>query len=417
MEEEETEVFDETDSEPAPEPPRKRANAPTISYNVYSAIGAVVAIGAAITYYWVFVRVPPRPPLPPPLEARFTGLLGDVNVKSMAKAQWLKADEKMVLKTGDLVRTDPASGAEITFSNANVVRVRPDSIVLIGQPAEGDNKASWRLQAGQVNFEVQQATEIVTPSVRTTTTANASGNIDVGVGGDTGIKIFQGSAQVSTRQGETITLNPNEALKVDALGKAGQKVILPGVPVLTGPTRQAELPFVPAPGTTTQLTWNSVPNGTTYRVAMDFNVVKANLLLAATLDEAGIAATAHELKGLDAGKYFWRVAAVSKDGLEGGFSKVASFSVVRPAAPTPEPSAPTESLVVENVDLLSNVLQVRGKALAGYSVTVDGHPIKVRADGSFNEYLQKPEGGEVVIRALGPNGEVAEQKRPVVVVR
>jgi hypothetical protein len=414
MEEEQTEVF-ETD--PEPEPPRKRPGAPTISYNVYSAIGLIVAIGAAITYYWVFVRVPPRPPLPPPLEARFTGLLGEVNVKTITKAQWLKADEKMVLKTGDLVRTDPASGAEITFSNANIVRVRPDSIVLIGQPAEGEGKASWRLQAGQVNFEVQQSTEIVTPSVRTTTAANSSGNIDVGLAGDTGIKIFQGSAQVSTRQGELITLNPNEAVKVDALGKAGQKVVLPGVPVLTSPARAAEIPFVPVPGTTAQLTWNSVPNGTTYRVAMDFNVVKANLLLAASVDEAGIAATAHEVKGLDAGKYFWRVAAVSKDGLEGGFSKVASFSVVKPAAPTPEPSAPAESLVVENVDLLSNVLQVRGKAQAGFSVTVDGHPVKVRADGSFNEYLKKPDGGEVVIRALGPNGEVTEQKRPVVVVR
>lgn len=73
----------------------------------------------------------------------------------------------------------------------------------------------------------------------------------------------------------------------------------------------------------------------TYRVAMDYHVHQANLLLSAALDQPGIAATAHELQGLDAGSYFWRVAGVSKEGLEGDFSRVSSSRWSSPRRPSP----------------------------------------------------------------------------------
>ena len=53
---------------------------------------------------------------------------------------------------------------------------------------------------------------------------------------------------------------------------------------------------------------------------MDYNVTQANLLLSAALDEPAVAGTSHDLKGLSLGRYFWRVSAVNKDGLEGAFS-------------------------------------------------------------------------------------------------
>src|SRR4029453_16306484 len=142
----------------------------------------------------------------------------------------------------------------------------------------------------------------------------SEGNSDITEGGGTGIRIFKGTAQVQTSQGDQLTLKENEGLKVDRSGKAGRTLALPGAPTAMAPPAQAQLPYAKPPGATTKLTWNSVPGVETYRVAMDYNVTQANLLLSAALDAPGLKDTNHELRGLDPGKYFWRVAGVNKEG-------------------------------------------------------------------------------------------------------
>src|SRR5262249_5035074 len=210
--------------------------------------------------------------------------------------------------------------------------IRPDSVVLIGEPAgpAAGSKAAWKVESGRVNFEVSQQTEISSPNVRTVAMVGSEGNIDIGEGGDTGVRIVKGQAQVPTSQGDKLTLTENEGLRVDKSGKASSKLALPGAPSAVAPPSQAQLPYAKPPAPTTTLAWNGVGAADTYRVAMDYNVTQANLLLSAALDAPGLKDTAHELKGLDPGKYFWRVAAVNKEGFEGAFSKVSSFSVVKP---------------------------------------------------------------------------------------
>lgn len=376
----------------------------------YVLTGLVVAFLAAGAYYYVFVR---KPVIPVVEVARFTALEGRVRVKARGQEVWMAAKDSVPLRTGDIVQTEAKSAAEITFFSGNVVRVRPESVVYIGESAAAST-AAWRLQSGKVNFEAQQRTEISTPTVRTTAANKAAGNIDVGDAGDTGVKIFKGSAQVATRQGATVTLNENEAVQVDALGRAGPKLNLPGPPTLVSPEPRAEIPYSAPPEPTTRLVWNPVPAAQSYRVAMDFNVIQANLLLSAALDKPGITDTSEPLEGLDPGKYFWRVAAVSKEGLEGAFSKVTFFSVVKPLAPSPTPpvSGPL-SLTVEPVEVLAGALQVKGRTDPGATVTVDGYPIRVLADGSFSEFIKRTERTVVVVRATGPDGQVAEQTRAV----
>jgi hypothetical protein len=272
-----------------------------------------------------------------------------------------------------------------------------------------------------VNFSVgEQATEIVTPTVRTTAMKEASGNIDVSDAGDTGVKIFRGQAQLQTKQGQRITLNENQAVQVDAKGKAGARLDLPPPPTLVAPAGRAQLPFVAPPEATATLSWKDVRNASTYRVAMDYNVTQANLLLSAALDEQGIRGTSHDLKGLNVGRYFWRVAAVNKDGLEGAFSRVSYFAVVEPVQPavaaTPAASPPALALAaVEEVE--PGVVHVHGRTDPGAKVTVDGHAVSVLPDGSFSEYVRRPERGELVVRTTGQDGKVSEQTRPVVVRR
>lgn len=408
--EEEVESGSETAPVPAvtPEPPRRMRR--RSSANLYSIIGLGLALLAAGVYFFFFLR----PAQQRALEevARFTALEGDVKLKPSATQKWTPAKAAMITRAGDVVQTAPQAGAELTFKTGNIVRLRPDSVVLIGDTAD-TSEATWRVQAGQVNFELQQKTEIATPTATTRTAANSEGNINVEEGGDTGIKIFKGSAQVATVTGDKLTLNENEAVKLDAKGKAGKKLILPTPPTTVAPPAQSEVTYKPAPGTITKLQWQPVPGGATYRVALDYNVVQANLLLSAALDQQGIAETYHNLKGLDPGKYYWRVAGVNADGVEGKYSKVSNFAVVQPAQePAPAPSA-GDALTLAPLEIMGGVVALRGRVAPGATVSVDGIEIKVQPDGSFSEFLQKGNRRELIIKVTGPGGEVTEDKRPV----
>ena len=125
----------------------------------------------------------------------------------------------------------------------------------------------------------------------------------------------------------------------------------------------------------------------------------------------GITATAHELQGLDPGSYFWRVAGVSKEGLEGEFSRISLFSVVRPS---PEPSpAGGPALTVGAAAMQEGILHVRGRTDPGASVTVDGHEVKVLPDGSFSEFVRSTEKEFVVVRSTSAIGQFTEQKKAV----
>jgi len=382
-----------------------------------SILGWGMALASIVAYWYFFVRKPV--PRPGQEVARITGVEGKVRVKPNAREAWEEAKREERLRVGDVVQTEPRSGAEIQFDTGSLVRVRPDSIVYLGGSAESST-AAWRVQSGRVNFSVgEQATEIITPTVRTTAQQNAFGNIDVGEGGDTGVRIFGGEAEVETTQGQRITLGENEAVQVDAAGKAGSKLALPPPPKLVAPAANSQLPFVAPPDSTARLAWERVRNGDTYHVAIDYNVVQANLLLSAALDEKDIRSTSHELRGLNEGRYFWRVAAVNKEGLEGAYSRMLLFSIVPPAVPAePEPEPEVEAAPRLNLaaveEVSAGVVHVHGRTIPGSTVTVDGHEVSVGPDGSFSEYVRRSDRGEVLVRATTPDGQFSEQSRPVV---
>ncbi len=381
-----------------------------------SILGWGVAVAAIVAYWNYFIRV--HVPEPGEQVARITAVEGRVRVKPNEVEVWNDAKLSELLHVGDVVQTEPRSGAAISFNAGSMVRVRPDSIVYLGGSAELST-AAWRVEAGRVNFTVgDQVTQIVTPTVRTTADQNSTGNIEVGEDGETGVKVYSGQAEIETTQGQVITLGENEAVQVDAQGQAGDKQSLPPAPKLLAPILKATLPFASPPEASAELTWEAVVNGDTYHVALDYNVVQAELLLSATLDEPGIRGTQHELQGLDAGRYFWRVAAVNEVGLEGAFSRVSFFSV----EPLPEPEP---DVVEPELDLLprltlaaieevgAGVLHVHGRAEPGSTVTVDGYEIAVQPDGSFSEHVRRTGRAEVTVQATGPDGQSTEQARPV----
>ena len=382
-----------------------------------SLIGWGIALVSIVAYWYFFVRKPLV--MPGQQIARLTAVEGKVKVKPNAQEAWSDAGLAAQLHVGDVVQTEARAGAEISFNSGSVVKVRSDSVVYIGGSAEAST-AAWRIQSGRVNFSVSgEATEIVTPTLRATALENATGHIDVGEGGQTGVKIFAGRAEVETTQGHRISLQQNQAVQVDAAGRPGSTVELPPPPTLIAPATRSRLTIVQPPDPSARLAWTEVKNGVSYHVALDYNVTQANLLVSAALEESGIKGTTHDIKGLDLGRYFWRVAAVTHDGIEGAFSRVSHFSVVEPepkALPLPAatPDALAVALVLQAVDEVSpGIVHVGGRAAPGATVTVNGTQVKVLPDGSFSEFVRHVGPAELVVRATAQDGNVVEQSRAV----
>ena len=77
----------------------------------------------------------------------------------------------------------------------------------------------------------------------------------------------------------------------------------------------------------TPFVWKSVPGAVRYRVMLDFSHTFNKPLFDKTVSE-----TTQMLTGLDVGKYYWRVAAIDREGVEGPFSEGSRFRVDRVSA-------------------------------------------------------------------------------------
>ena len=265
-------------------------------------------------------RRPPRPageraghrPLPP--------LEGSVKVKPVGTFEWVSADPSMVLRKSDLVRTGPGAAAEIAFFDGTVVHVRPDSLITIEETSEDPStkrrKVAWHISSGEVNFQTVRrnvpgsAAEISTPTVRTTASGQTAGGIRVAQSGDSDVRIFRGSAEVETahrraadagRHGGAWTSTPP--------ARPRPRRTLPGVPALLAPPHQAEITYAD-------------PDPRHHPADLEGGAGRRRLprdaRLQRVLQPAPRRSRRHretlpvQLRGLDTGKYYWRVAAVGQ---------------------------------------------------------------------------------------------------------
>ena len=390
----------------------------TVSYRTLALLGGGLALLAAVAFFAFGTRTPPPPPPPTSIEtgARFERIDGSVQVKRAGTLEWVTATRAVVLRQNDLVRTGSGATAEIHFADGMVFNVRPDSLITIEEssqnPLSRQQRTALSIQSGEANFQtaarnVPGSTTISTPTVRTTADRETAGSIQVAESGATGVRIFRGQGEAQTTGGQRIALASNQALNVDSGGAAGETVNLPQVPALTAPPNQTEGAYPDLAQGVTLLVWNAVPGATGYRVMVDFSPGFARPLY----DRQGVRATQLELRSLDAGSYYWKVAAVGASGAEGGFSDLWRFTLTK----APQSTAAPPPLVVEVAELKGNILHVQGRTEAGSRVTVNDERLEVQPDGSFNEFLTFAggPGSSVVVRATSPRGGSAEQRRRV----
>lgn len=412
----------------ADQPPRRRGDDDllewfTISYRTILGVAGVVVLllGAAGYFYFFAGRATPSAPTasapPQAAAARFTSIEGSVRVKAVGTFEWVGADTSTLLRRGDLVRTNAGAAAEIAFADGTTMQMRPDSLLTIEETGVDprQRRVAVGLSSGDVSYNRPAAsgsTQVSTPTVKVTQGGAGRGGLRVAETGETDVRVFSGAgARLETRSGASVELQASEGVRVDASGKAGQKLTLPSTPVLQAPPHQTEISYPDPSRGTTLLAWKDVAGASEYRVMVDFSPYFNRPLVDQKIRETQVA-----LRGLEAGRYYWRVAAVAKDGAEGSFSDFSRFAITRPASGRAG-SGPPPPLVVESLEVRNNILQIKGRSEPGATVTVNSQRVEVQADGSFNEFVTLDKAGPqaVEIRAVGLNGGVVVKRQSVVV--
>jgi hypothetical protein len=128
--------------------------------------------------------------------------------------------------------------------------------------------------------------------------------------------------------GPAVTLAPSAEL-------SGAPTLLEA-PVPLAPHNQAELPYGDPARTATAVSWRPVSGASAYHLMLAGGPGFSPPLV----DRREIRDTTLQFRGLAAGKYYWRVAAVGPEGHEGSFSPAMDFTITRLAASARMPTAP-----------------------------------------------------------------------------
>jgi hypothetical protein len=400
----------------------------TVSYRtIYAAVALVlVAVGLGAGYYWRNQQQPVQPPpqtTPAMTTAQFTAIAGTVKWRRASTFDWVAADKSTALRKGDQVQTLPNSTAEITFFDGTVIHVRSESLIQIeesAQEAGGARRVKTKISSGEVNFTTAKQnvpgsqTEFSTATFRANAGSDTQGSVSTDEKSGQGeVKIFRGVGTVNTKDGQTVSVAQNTALPVSAEGKAGPAIKLPDSPALQAPPHQAEISYPDPAHATTLLAWKPVPGAASYHVVLDTTAI-FNKPIVDTRDPR---VAQVEVRGLEIGKYYWRVAAIDREAHEGAFSDFARFTVTKPAGPVAGTALPPAKLTIDALDVNGNILNAKGGTEPGATVTINGQRVDVDASGRFNEYIQLDQTGKqiIVVRAVNINGGAAEQRRTVVV--
>jgi hypothetical protein len=390
--------------------------------HVYAVLGACALLVAGWGAWRLAAQVDPV--LPALGGARFVLVDGAVTVRKAGHSDWVPADRATALGRYDLVRTGPRGIAEILFPDHSVVHVRPDSLVSLqgsDRDAASGRQVAWHISAGEVFMRAAPPATAAappppaafsTPATRGTLGQAAEASLRVDGAGASELRQFAGSTHLETRGGTVLEVVSSQAVRVDARGRAESKVLLPPPPDLLDPPHQAKVARTASAAGKLLLSWKPVPGAESYRLEMD----RSAYFSGPFVDRRGLTDTSVEVRGLDHGQYYWRVASEGAPRMDGRFSDYARLTV---SAPEEVRSVSPPPLQLDNLEMSStDILHVKGTTAPGTSVTVNGRRLAVRQDGSFSEFVQLEEAGHqtVAIRATSLDGGIVTRSFPVSVV-
>jgi hypothetical protein len=327
-------------------------------------------------------------------EAQFIGIQGPVEYRRGERGEWEEARSRLVLYSGDYVKTSGNGSAEIMFVDGTLYTVRPDTLFLVtrargSQGASGDQAIA--MEYGWVNLNTSgQGSRVTTPGAEAVVARDSEAVVAYDQARREGrFAAYSGGLEVTSKGGLTRQVGALEEV-VQTGDLLSQPQPLPPAPALATPDDNAELDLEETPEL--RLGWGAVPRAERYAL----QVADSRLFVDALIDVGNRKHTAARLGLQGEGTFFWRVAAISGQGLQGPWSEAFKFRVSSPrdggGAGSGGDHTPPD-LALEDVKSYGTIVIIGGHTEPGAAVTINGELVKVEASGAFTKTLQLGEEG------------------------
>jgi len=345
---------------------------------------------------------------------------GKVEIRRARELSWQPVSKGMNLFPQDQIRTFSHSQVQLTFDDGSVLRVKPDSLVVIDDLSQeagtSRKRTSVRLLVSDIEariggpgaerseFRIEMPTAVARAE-------RAELAVRVSPERESKIRVFSGSTEL-TSGGKTLRLESGQ----EVIATRDQKLVASSQPLLPPPTpitpvglkqflfadpKQAKIP----------LAWTEVPGAKSYHL----QVASDPLFFDPILDLGNLNRVEYDLEKVESGTYFWRVSCLNANGSEGTFCDLESFQVGYTAAGLP--------LRIEDILVLTgrggNTVWIKGKTEPSRSLQVNHLLIKSDSEGTFWARLTPVPRGRLTVtfRIPHPQGGCTIFQKEILVTR
>ncbi len=255
--------------------------------------------------------------------AQFVSVQGGVEFRR-GDGPWQVARNRLVLRSGDYVKTAGSGSAEVSFADGTNFRIRPDTVILISQGRGQSGAASEEsvlLEYGWINLDTtRSATRVRTPEAVARVAASSRAEVSYDRSRRmSSFSSFQGTMEIRTKVGIVRRLGAMEQLVHSAAGLSAT-IKLPAAPALLAPDSDA---IVELADDTMLLHWQRVAGASRYGL----QICRDDHFVDNVIDVENRNGTLATVGLLGAGTFLWRVAAFTHQGAKGPWSEPQSFTV------------------------------------------------------------------------------------------
>jgi len=324
------------------------------------------------------------------IEKRFATLTfvsGRVEIQRATDLAWKSGQDGMKLASGDRVRTFSSARAEVGFDDGNVLRIKPDSLIVIGDLTENVRtkvrKSSVRLLVSNIEADIKKSVvrgsqfRLEMPTA-TADIDKARMSVEIRPDNQSQVSVYSGQVDLNTGS-QKVQVTDRKTVMISALREISKPESLLPAPRLSAPLPLETFPSATG-GVELSCAWNAVPGARAYR----FEIAGDRFFDEPVVSRDDLRVTAFVTPPLDQGVYHVRVAARDALGRTGDFADPVPVRVVFDRRP---PFIEIQKFVVLQTGRGREVL-INGRTEPGATVSVGGRPVVVDETGYFSAVLK-----------------------------
>ena len=259
-------------------------------------------------------------------EAQFVSTQGGVEVRRGERGDWRPAHSRMVVYTGDYIKTSDQGSAEVMMLDGTLFTVRPGSVVLVDRSRSLTGLRTERtlsLESGWVNLSTSSTgSRVTTPGAEARVEQRSEALVTYDEATSEGrFASYRGQMRIASPDGATRDIGELEQVLQRGAELSAPKT-LPEAPVVVAPQDNVQVALARAD--TLGLRWRPVKGAATYALQVSHNRLFVNNII----DVEGRERAAATLGLKRGGSYVWRVAAVDREGQQGPWSPAHRFRVL-----------------------------------------------------------------------------------------